>query len=228
MPIFQILLFVYIGRSAKLQSDSFYVIGTALQVAAIPCLFAMANTIAGERNQQTLGYILITPARRLPLFLGRAVPVATNGFFVAAFALVVGGAIVGTHIAASGYAPIFLVIAVSAFACTGLGLISAALGLVARETAVLSNILFGVLLVVSGANVPVHDLPAWLQPISEAVPLTHGIAAARKLAAGSSFGSVPGLVGAEALIGLLYATLGYALIRGTETVSRRRATLERA
>ncbi len=228
MPIFQILLFVYIGRSAKLQSDSFYVIGNALQFAAIPCLFAMANTIAGERNQQTLGYILITPARRLPLFLGRALPVVTNGFFVALFALVAGSAIVGTHVAASGYAPIVLVIALSAFACTGLGLINAAIGLVVRETAVLSNILFGALLVLSGANVPVHDLPIVLRQVSEGVPLTHGIAAARKLASGSSFGSVLGLVGAEALIGLAYAALGYALIRGTETLSRRRATLERA
>jgi ABC-2 type transport system permease protein len=227
-PIFQILLFVYIGRSAKLQSDSFYVIGNGLQYAAIPCLFAMANTIAGERYQQTLGYILITPARRLPLFLGRALPVVANGFLVSVFALVVGGAIVGTHIAASGYAPIILVIAVSAFACTGLGLINAGLGLIARETAVLSNIFFGALLILSGANVPVHNLPAWLRPVSEGVPLTHGIAAARRLAAGSSFDSVLGLVGAEALIGLVYAALGYALIRGTETLSRRRATLERA
>ena len=227
-PIFQILLFVYIGRSAQLQSDSFYVIGNGLQYAAIPCLFAMANTIAGERYQQTLGYILITPARRLPLFLGRAVPVVTNGFIVSVFALVVGGAIVGTHIATARYGPIILVIAVSAFACTGLGLINAGLGLIARETAVLSNIFFGILLIVSGANVPVANLPGWLQPVSKGVPLTHGIAAARRLAAGSSFGSVLGLVGAEALIGLAYATLGYVLIRGTEAVSRRRATLERA
>jgi ABC-2 type transport system permease protein len=188
----------------------------------------MANTIAGERNQQTLGYILITPARRLPLFLGRALPVATNGFFVALFALVVGNAIVGSHIAASGYAPIVLVIAVCAFACTGLGLINAALGLVARETAVLSNILFGALLVLSGANVPVHDLPVVLRQISAGVPLTHGIAAARRLATGSSFSSVLGLVGTEAVIGVAYAAVGYALIRGTETMSRRRATLERA
>ena len=227
-PLFQILLFTYIGRTARLESDKFYVIGNALQYAALPCVFAMTNTIAGERYQQTLGYILITPARRLPLFLGRAVPVATNGFFVALFALVVGSVIVGTHVAATGYAPIVLVIAVSALACTGLGLINAALGLIARETAVLSNILFGGLLVLSGANVPVHDLPAALRPISEGVPLTHGIAAARRLAAGSSFGSVLGLVGAEALIGLVYASVGYMLIRGTETISRRRATLERA
>jgi len=135
---------------------------------------------------------------------------------------------VGTHIAASGYAPIVLVIAVSAFACTGLGLINAAIGLVARETAVLSNILFGGLLVLSGANVPLHDLPTVLRVVAEGIPLTHGIAAARRLAAGSSFGSVLGLVGAEVLIGFVYAAVGYALIRGTETLSRRRATLERA
>ena len=51
-PVFQILLFVYIGRSAALQSDEFYVIGNALQYAAVPCVFAMTNIIAGERYQQ--------------------------------------------------------------------------------------------------------------------------------------------------------------------------------
>ena len=33
-PIFQILLFVYVGRSAALESDEFYVIGNAVQYAA--------------------------------------------------------------------------------------------------------------------------------------------------------------------------------------------------
>ena len=45
-PIFQILLFVFIGRSAGLESDQFYVIGNALQYAAIPCVFAMGFAIA--------------------------------------------------------------------------------------------------------------------------------------------------------------------------------------
>ena len=36
-PIFQILLFAYIGRSAGLESDKFYVIGNAVQYTAIPC-----------------------------------------------------------------------------------------------------------------------------------------------------------------------------------------------
>jgi len=226
-PIFQILLFVYIGRSAGVQSDEFYVIGNSLQYAAIPCIFAMSNTIAGERFQQTLGYNLATPAGRLPLFVGRSLPVIVNGIGVSAFALAVGGAIVGIHVPASSVAALALVIALSAFACTGLGLVSAAIGLLARDTATLNNIVFGLLLVFTGANVPLHELPGWMSTIAEGLPLTHGIEAARRLAEGASLSSVERLVGAEALVGVLYAIAGYAILRAMEWQSRRLATLER-
>src|SRR5262249_48155863 len=53
-PLFQILLFVYIGRTAAVGSDEFFLIGNAVQYAAIPCLFAMGSTIAGERQWGTL------------------------------------------------------------------------------------------------------------------------------------------------------------------------------
>ncbi len=58
-PIFQILLFTYIGRSAHLRSDEFYLLGNALQYASIPCLFAMGQMVSGERYQETLGAISI-------------------------------------------------------------------------------------------------------------------------------------------------------------------------
>jgi ABC-2 type transport system permease protein len=227
-PIFQILLFVYIGRTTRVESDEFYVIGNALQYCAIPCIFAMSSAIAGERYQRTLGYILATPARRLPLFLGRAVPVIANGIGVSVFALVVGGAIVGIHVAAGSYASIALVIAVTSASCTSLGLVSAAIGLRVRETATLNNIVFGVLLVFCGVNVPLSELPGWMSTISQGLPLTHGIEAARGFAGGQSLGDVAGLVGAEALIGGIYALVGYQLLRFLEWQGRRLATLETA
>ncbi len=227
-PIFQILLFVYIGRSAGVESDKFYVIGNALQYCAIPCIFAMSNTIAGERYQKTLGYILATPAGRLPLFLGRSLPVIGNGVFASAFALSAGGAIVGIHVPASSIASIALVIVVTSASCTSLGLVSAALGLRVRETATLNNIVFGLLLVFCGVNVPLSELPGWMSFIAQGFPLTHGIEAARRLANGQSFGSVGGLIGAEALIGAAYALLGYQLLRLLEWQGRRLATLETA
>jgi ABC-2 type transport system permease protein len=227
-PIFQILLFVYIGRSASLESDEFYVIGNAIQYAAVPCLFAMINTVAGERFQRTLGYILVTPAPRLPLFVGRALPVVVNGWVVAVFSLVVGGAIVGIDVPASSYAPLAFAALVSTFGCTGFGLLGAGLGLLLRETAVLANILFGLLLIFTGANVPVESLPGWMQAVSEVLPFTHGIEAAREIADGASLSEAGGLLATEALIGTIYAVLGFLFIRGAETLSRKHATLETA
>ena len=227
-PIFQILLFAYIGRTTGLESDEFYVVGNAVQYAAVPCLFAMTHTIAGERYQQTLGFILVTPARRLPLYLGRALPVIVNGAFVSGFSFLVGGALLGVDVPASAIAPLALVIVVAAASCTGLGLINAALGLRIREVAVLSNIIFGLLLVFSGANVPLAELPGWMSTAAQGIPFTHAIEAARELADGATLHDVRGLLAGEAAVGATYAVLGYGLIRFMERESRRHATLERA
>jgi ABC-2 type transport system permease protein len=227
-PIFQILLFAYIGRSAHLQSDEFYVIGNALQYASIPCLFAMSQSIGGERFQETLSAILVSPAARIPLFFGRSLPVVLNGAFVAAFSLVVGSLILGVHLPASSLAPLGLTILIAAFSCTGLGLVNAAVSLRIRENAVLSNVIFGFLLIFTGANVPLDDLPGWMSTAAQGIPFTHAIEAARKLADGASLGDVKGLLGAELLIGVIYGVAGFLLLRWFETLSRRHASLERS
>jgi ABC-2 type transport system permease protein len=225
-PIAQILLFAFLGRSAGVGSDEYFVVGNALQYAAIPCLFAMGNTIGDERQEKTLGIILSTPAPRVPLFLGRAIPVIANGFLVALFSLVVGGAIFSIDVPASAYLPIAVVTLVTSFSCTGLGLVCAALSLRVRETAVLANVIFGILLVFCGVNVPLETLPEWMQSVSPWLPLTHGIAAARTLADGATLSSVSGLLAREAAIGVLYVLIGMAMLSYFEWESRRRATLE--
>ena len=227
-PIFQILLFAYIGRSAGLESDKFYVVGNAIQYAAIPCLFAMTQMIGGERYQNTLSAILVSPARRIPLFFGRSLPVVLNGAFVSAFSLTAGALILNVHIPASAIPGLVIVILVAAFSCTGLGLITAAISLRVRENAVLSNVIFGFLLIFTGANVPLDELPDWMSTAAQALPFTHAIKAARELADGASLASVADLIGAELVIGLMYAAIGYSLLRLMEVQSRRYASLERS
>ena len=225
-PIVQILLFAYMGRTAGVQDDTFYVIGNAVQYSAIPCLFAMANTVAGERWTQTLGIVLVTPARRVPLFLGRSLPVLLNGFFVSMFSLVVGSLLLDVSIATSAWLPLALVVAVAAASCTGLGLANAALGLRVRETAVTSNVLFGVLLIFSGANIALSELPPWMATVGSWMPLSHAITAARELAAGAGLADVSGLLAQEVGLGVLYGALGLVALRLLEVEGRRRATLE--
>jgi ABC-2 type transport system permease protein len=95
-----------------------------------------------------------------------------------------------------------------------------------RETAVLPNVVYGVMLIFGGVNVALSSLPNWMQVIGNALPLTHAIEAARLVAAGRPFaGAVPLLV-TEIGVGVTYAVLGFLLLRLLETASRRHATLE--
>lgn len=226
-PVAQILLFAYIGRAAGVGEDRFFVVGNALNYAAIPCMFAMTFAISGERWGQTLGLVLATPARRLPLFLGRAMPVIATGWAVAIFGLVVGSLLLNVPIEAGMWPALVLAVAVTSFSCTGLGLMMGAACLRIRDGATLGNIVFLVLLVFCGTNVALHDLPAWMAAIGEWLPLTHGIEAARGIAAGASVGDVRDALQREVLTGLAYGAAGLTALGWMERDSRRRATLER-
>jgi ABC-2 type transport system permease protein len=226
-PICQILLFAYIGRSAGVGDDEFYVIGNALNYAAIPCLFAMGATIGGEREGHTLGIVLATPARRIPLFLGRALPVIANGWGVAMVGVLAGAVLLDVQVPAGAWPGIVVVVVVTSASCTGLGLAMGAVALRVRETAVLGNVVFCILLVFCGVNVALDDLPGWMAAVGSWLPLTHGIEAARLLADGSGLDEVGGLVIREIGIGAVYTVAGLALLRFFEDESRRRATLDR-
>lgn len=227
-PIAQILLFAYLGRSAGLADDGFYVVGNALLYSAIPCVFAMGNTIGGERQQQTLELLLATPARRTPLFLGRALPVIVNGFLVSGFALVAGAAILHVRLPLHAAGGLVLALAVSAYSCTGIGLVTAALALRVRETAVLANVVYGVLLVFCGVNVPLRDLPHWMANIAPWLPLTHGIRAAQHLLTRTGAAGAPRVswdLAVELGVGSAYLVMGLIALRLLETESRHRASL---
>jgi ABC-2 type transport system permease protein len=97
-----------------------------------------------------------------------------------------------------------------------------------RETAVLSNIIMGILLIFCGVNVALAALPGWMAAIGSYLPLTHAIEAALALAAGASWGQVTSLVVDEATIGIVYAAIGLVMLKAFEVESRRNATLDLA
>jgi ABC-2 type transport system permease protein len=225
-PVFQILFFAYIGRFANLRNDEFFVVGNAVQASALAGIFGMAMTIGGERWTQTLSPLLATPANRIALFLGRALPLVANGVLVSAFGFAVGWALLDFDLTAGEIPAIALVVVVSSFACTSLGLMTGAVGLRARDVFFLANLVALLLLLFCGVNVPLDTLPGWMETVAKGLPLTHGIQAAREIAAGSSLSDVSGLVVTEAAIGVAYAVAGYGLLRFFEADGRRRATLE--
>lgn len=226
-PVFQTVFFVYLGRAAGVADDAFFVIGNSFIAAAVTGLFGMGQAIAGERRFQTLPVLLASPASRLALFLGRAVPTMVNGFLVAAITFALGAALVGVDIGASAYGGLALALAASCFACAALGLCIGSLTFRARSISVFADAVGAALLLVTGANVPIERLPDALRTVSDYIPLTHGLHAARGLASGAAVTDVLPQIRDELLVGASYFAAGLLLLRYFERDGRRAGSFER-
>jgi ABC-2 type transport system permease protein len=225
-PIFQILFFAYIGRFAQVRNDEFFVVGNAVQLSAMAGIYGMAMTVGGERWTQTLSQLMATPANRLPLFLGRALPLIANGIITSAFAFAVGWLLLDVELSASSLPALAVVIAASAFACTSLGLVVGALGLRVRDVFFLANFVVYSLVLFCGVNIPLESLPNWMEQVARVLPLTHGIEAARAIADGASLSDVDYLVWTELGIGVAYAAAAFCVFKLFEVEGRRRASFE--
>jgi len=227
-PTAQVLFFAYLGRTAHLQSDSWFVIGNAVQSASSAALFGMGFAIDGERWTQTLSAVLATPANRAALFLGRGLPVLLNASVTSATGFVGGALLLGFRPPLSSIPGLALLVLLASFACTGLGMLTGAVGLRMRDVPIIANLSMAVLLIFCGVNVPLDKLPHWMHLAADGLPLTHAIAAARRVADGASLGSVATSVLVELGLGFAYLLLGFALLRWFELEGRRHGTLERA
>jgi ABC-2 type transport system permease protein len=225
-PLFQILFFTYLGRYTHSESESFFVVGNAVQVSSMSAIYGMTMGIANERQFGTLQPLLATPANRLAVFAGRSLPFVANGLIVSAFGFGIGRLLLDFHPAARSLPVLALVVLVTTCSCTAFGLLIGSLGLRARDVFFGANLVYFVMLLVCGVNVANGDLPGWLAAIGRSLPLTHGIQAARGIADGAALGDVSRLVVVEALIGLAYGAVAYGLFRLFEAEGRRRASLE--
>jgi ABC-2 type transport system permease protein len=224
--VFQILFFAYLGRATGVKDDSFFVVGNAIQACSMAAVYGATRTVAYERNFGTLASILASPANRAALFLGRSLPLVAHGIFVAFFGLAVGRLLLAFHPAPSSFAPLLVILFVAVCANTAFGMALGAIGLRARDVFFTGNMAYFLSLLVCGVNVPFATLPPALQLVGRALPLTHGIAAARVVAAGGSFQRVEGLVITELVVGVVWGCIALVLFRFFELEARRHATLE--
>jgi len=226
-PLVYMLFFVFLGRFATGRDNSdFYVIGNAIQTIAFSGIYGVTMSIDGDRWEGTLPYLFGAPANRLTVFIGRSFFHILDGILGAVIGLTWGVLLLGLDLSKTDPFALGLTILIATFSTSGLGLLLGCMGMITRNTAFINNTVFFLLLVFSGANVDVQALPAWGQAVSQALPLTRGIAAARRIIAGESLSQVGSLLAVEFAIGVIYVVLGYMLFRWFELQAKRRGTLE--
>ncbi|GGW50888.1 ABC transporter permease [Streptomyces caelestis] len=179
--------------------DRFYLIGNTVLAASVSCVHGGVMAVSKERRRGTLGMVLLIPRARVPLWAGRVLPYVGNGFLVMTFV-------------------------VAAVTCAFFGLSLGALSLRVRDSSVVSNMAFTLLILFSGANLPHEAMPAWMRAVATVTPMSHGIEALREFFAGASCSAIWPDLAAEGALAAGYAALALVLLRHFERRSRATAS----
>jgi ABC-2 type transport system permease protein len=225
-PTFQLFFFAALGSYATHRSPAYFAIGNAVQASAIAGVFGMTMAIANERWFGTLPALLATPANRAALFAGRFLPFVANGLFVSLYAMGIGIVFLGVRLDPSTLGVAGLALLATVFSCTAIGALQGSISLRLRDGLFGANIIMLSLLLFCGVNIPLAELPGWMQVVGHLLPFTHGLEAVRQAADGAGLGQVGWLIGLEVVIGVAYAVVAFLLFSYLETSSRRNATLD--
>ena len=193
----------------------------------------ISMSIAFERWEGTLEYTFMAPVPRLVHLMGVSLYALCYSLF--RVVCVLGGLwlMIDLPFRWTHLPGLLLILAVSSLAFMGLGLIAAVLPVMSPERgAEATNIMQGVLLLVSGVYYPVSVLPEWIQPLAWFSPATYALRASRQLmglepgAPATFIGIVPDL-GRLLLLGLILVPLGLWIFNQAETWAKRNGKLTR-
>jgi ABC-2 type transport system permease protein len=224
-PLVQLAFFAFIGRFGGAQPLEFYLIGNSI-IVGFQAMFGITSAISGERWQGTLPYLVGSPANRPVLFFGRGAVHVLDGVIdlLAAFTFAV--VLFGLDLSHATWPGMVLAVAVASLAACSMGLFLGAAAYLVLDAAFLANFALFAIVLLTGANVPLAELPSWAQAISWSMPLTRTVAAARGFAAGGSLVEGLPLLAGDLALALVWGLAGLALFGWVETQARRRGTLE--
>ena len=226
-PILWVLIISLFGKfAAHPRVAEGYIVG--MTVFSLP--FVIVDGIVGafqyERTYGTLSILFVSPVNRLKIFLSRGAVHWANGIVTLAASLVAAWAILGLDFSEVAWVPAFCSILALAAASIGFALLLGNITIISARRDYTFQFAYGFMLMFSGVVIPTSSLPPVLSWVSQVIPVTHGLAAARASFAGAGLAEVGGLILTELLIGITYALVGAVLFRVVEAQAKRLGNLE--
>ena len=203
-----------------------WVIGNAFLLCTNICVFSLGSSFRAERAYGRIRSIMVGKTSKLEVVLQK-------GFFSGLVSLgttfigfATGCVVFEIPLMDISWSTMLLCIVVAMFAATGFGLVLSVLGLMSHQMHLILNLMEYVLLILTGSNFPITQLPESLQIISYVLPLTRSIQAARGVADGMGWNEVFALLVGEVLVGIAYVLLATGLVKYAERVAIKEGSLE--
>lgn len=225
-PFFSMLMFVFMAKFAGLNDPAYIIIGNILLMPATNGIYGISMTVGNERQFGAMSYLLGSPAPRAPLFLGRAFFHILDGLVSVIIALPIALLIFKVNISQVHVFLLLCCLVILTITTTGLGFIMGSISLLSRDGWMFTNVIGQLLFILIGVNFAVSQLPRFLQPVSNFLPMTRVILATRQVLEGVGWSQISELLVGEILVGLVYILFGYTLFRIIERANMSTGSLD--
>lgn len=188
--------------------------------------FRGGMAIQRERWQGTLEVVMLAPTSRVAYLIGEGLFGLIDAGWTILLALLVTGIAFGAGFHVADPLLGLVVVALTLSSMVALSLFFAAFYVLTRSAGPLSFAVQTPVRFFTGTNFPVRALPAVLQAVSYAIPMTYGIVAVRAAFMGTgTWASLSGTL--LALVGFtaFFWVVGVLLIRRMENLAKERGTL---
>jgi len=219
----------FTGLTAMPHFLSFVTIGFAFNGFIFSASFGGAHALRGDQQHGTLELVFVTPSNKLMWLLGKIMGNLAFSLVNFSVILLLGSLLFGFQSTAQPnvwLAALFVLLTI--IAMTSFGLVFAGVCFIAKREHELSQVLWTMMVFLSGLAFPVEVLPEWGQIIAWALPITHGVQATRwalLLGVGLSDPAVLNALGMLVLQSAILLPIGIALYARLERKARETGAL---
>jgi len=235
-----VLVFMYwviSGYQARGAFFGFLIVGSASWSFVDQVMAGLARAVLDDREEYAmLKYVYIAPQSYITFLIGRSTPRMLAGCLSFAITLGFGIVLLGVPINLMhvNYLLLLLALLFGFVAIVALGIALAGLSLVMKRNAwVMPDAMAGALYLLAGAIFPIAILPAWLEKIALAMPLTYWLELIRRALLGESIGAPFPIASTTTIVGLLSLTTATTIVvcmvvfRISEHIARERGQIDR-
>lgn len=203
-----------------------WVIGNAFLLCTYTCVFSLGGCFMGERYYGRIRSIVTAPVSKIELILEK-------GFFPCIVCMVTtfigfgaGCIVFGISWKGVQLGTLLLVLVSAMLAASAFGMFLGTIGLLSDQMNLILNLVSYILTLFCGANFPVSQLPVGVRWISQILPLTRSIQAAKNVMIGKTVYDVMGLVISEIVLAVCYLFLSVGVVRVAERMAIRKGQLD--
>ncbi|HUT67489.1 MAG TPA: ABC transporter permease [Dehalococcoidales bacterium] len=227
-PFATVIMFAVLGRfTSNPDIVRAYALGIAVMGMAFILIGGITQSYSRERGLGATQFIFVSTANRLVNFLARMVLHYPNAALSFICGLLAAWIILELDFGTVAWNGFLIAALVLIFSLTAFGQLLGVLSVAVRDWIGIQGIANGLLLILSGAIIPVTAFPGFIQEFARLLPVTNGLFALKAAFTGAAFSAISGDILREGITGLAYLAIAYTGFRVFEAWVKRTGTLER-